>query len=70
MTLEGVAVEVAAAGGNGGGGGLWPGEDGRMVLCIPAINPPMLLARVAFGLCVRPRFLHDALVWVSSTSPP
>jgi hypothetical protein len=69
MTLEGVAVEVAAAGGNGGGG-VRPHAEGRMVLCIPAINPPMLLARVAFGLCVRPRFLHDALVWVSSTSPP
>ncbi len=54
MTLEGVAVDVAVA----------------LVLCIPAIDPPMMLARVAFGLCVGPRFLHDALVWVSSTSPP
>ena len=69
MTLGGVAVDVAVAGGDGGVG-VWPHAEGRMVLCIPVINPPIMLARVAFGLCVGPRFLHDALVWVSSTSPP
>ena len=41
-----------------------------MNLCIPATDPPMMLALVAFGLCVGPRFPHAMLVWESSTSPP
>ena len=72
MTLVGIAVGVAAAEGDRGGG-VRPHAEGRMVLCIPAIDPPIMLAlaaQVAFGLCVGPRFPHDALVWVSSTSPP
>ncbi len=53
----------------GGGGGLRPRANGRMVLCIPAVKPPMMLARLAFGLWVRLRLPHVALVWVSSTLP-
>ena len=70
MPLVGVAVDAAAAGGNGGGGGVQPHAEGRMVLCISAIDPPMMFAQVAFMLCVGPQFPHNALVWVSSTSPP
>ena len=70
MTLLGIAVGIAAAGGDG-----WREEygrmlEGRMVLCIPAIDLPIMLAWVAFGLCVGPRFPHNALVWVLSMSPP
>jgi len=54
MTLVEVAVGTAAAGGDGGGGGVRPHAEGRVDLCIPAIDPPMMLARVAFGLCVSP----------------
>ena len=43
------------------------GKDG---LCIPAIDPPMMLARVEFGLCVGPQFPHVMLVWELLTSPP
>ena len=39
-----------------------------MDLCIPATDPPMMLALVAFGLCVGPRFPQVMLVWESSTS--
>ena len=53
-----------------GGGGLRPHAEGRMDLCIPATDPPMMLALVAFGLCVGTRFPHVRLVWESSTSPP
>jgi len=53
---------VVAAAEDDRGGGVWPHAKGGMVLCIPAINPPMMLVRVAFGLCVGPRFLHNALV--------
>ncbi len=71
MTLVGIAGGIAADGGNGGGGRVWPHAKGRMVFCIPAIDPPIMLARVAFGLCVLgPQFPQDALVWVSSMSPP
>ena len=69
MTLVGDVVGVAAAGGNGGGG-VRPHAEERMVLCIPAIDPPIMLVRVAFGLCVGLRLSHDALVWVSSMFPP
>ncbi len=62
MTSVEVAVGAAAAGGEGGGGGLRPRAEGRMDLCIPAIDPPMMLARVAFGLCVGPRCPHVMLV--------
>ena len=41
-----------------------------MDLCIPVIDPLMMLARVAFGLCMGPRFPHVMLVWESSTLPP
>jgi hypothetical protein len=44
--------------------------EGRMVLCMPAINLPIMLVRVTLGLCVEPRFPHVALVWVSSRFPP
>ncbi len=40
MTLVGIAVGVAAAGGEGGGG-VRPHAEGRTVLCIPAIDPPI-----------------------------
>ena len=53
-----------------GGGGVRLHAKGRMDLCIPATDPPMMLALVAFGLCVGPRFPHLMLVWESSTSPP
>jgi hypothetical protein len=69
MTLVGVAVVAATAGG-ARGGGVRPHAKGRMVLCIPATDPPIMLARVAFGLCVGLRFPHVMLVWVSSMSPP
>jgi hypothetical protein len=70
MTLVGIAVGTAAAGGNNWGGEVQPRTDGRMVLCIPATNPPMMLARVALGLCARCQYPHVALVCQSSTSPP
>jgi hypothetical protein len=53
MTPVGVAVAAVAAEG-AGGGGVRPHAKGRMVLCIPATDPPIMLARVAFGLCVGP----------------
>jgi hypothetical protein len=53
MTPVGVAVAAVAAEG-AGGGGVRPHAEGRMVLCIPATDPPIMLARVAFGLCVGP----------------
>ncbi len=70
MHLVGIAVGVAAAGGNGGGGGLQPRANGRMVLRIPAVKPPMMLARLALGLWVGLRLPNIALVWASSTLPP
>ncbi len=43
-------------------GGVQPKVDGKMVLCIPATDPPMMLARVALGLCMGPDLPHVALV--------
>jgi hypothetical protein len=69
--LVDVAVGVAAAGGNeGGGGGLRPRADRRMVLCILAVKPPMMLAPIALGLWVGPQSPHVELVWALSTSLP
>jgi hypothetical protein len=62
MTPVGVAVGAAAAGGDRGGEGVRPHAEGRMDLCIPAIDPPMMMARVAFGLCVGPQVPHVMLV--------
>jgi hypothetical protein len=51
-------------------GGARPEAEGRMVLCVPAVDPPMVLAQVAWGLCIGPGLVHVVLVWLSSTSPP
>jgi hypothetical protein len=50
-------------------GGARPEAEGRMVLCIPTIDPPMVLVRVAWGLCIGPGLAYVALVWLSSRSP-
>ena len=47
-----------------------PAAEGRMDLCIPAADPPIMLARVAYLLCVGPGRPQVLLVWASSTSPP
>jgi hypothetical protein len=50
--------------------GAWPEADGRIVLCIPAIKPFIVLARVACQLCMGPGLPHVALVCESLTLPP
>ncbi len=50
-------------------GGARPEAEGRMVLCIPAIDLPMVLARVAWGLCIGPGLAHMALVWCHQLHP-
>ena len=39
-------------------------------MCIPATDPPIMLARVPYLLCVGPGRLQVLLVWASSTLPP
>ncbi len=51
-------------------GGARPEAEGRMDLCIPAVDPPMVLAWVAWGLCIGPGLAHMALVWLLSTLHP
>ena len=47
-----------------------PAAEGRMDLCIPAADPPIMLARVAYLLCVDKGCSQVSLVWALSTSPP
>ncbi len=51
-------------------GGAWPEAEGKMVLFIPAIDRPMVLAWVVWGLCIGPGLAHLALVLLLSTLPP
>ncbi len=43
-------------------GGALPEADGKIVLCMPAVKPPIVLARVACQLCEGPGLVQVALV--------
>ena len=43
-------------------GGVRPDVEGKMVLCIPATDPPMMLLRLVLGLCIGPGLTHVTLM--------
>jgi hypothetical protein len=43
-------------------GGVWPEAEGKLVLCIPETDLPMMLVWLALGLCIGPGLPHVALV--------
>ncbi len=51
------------------GGPVRPAAEGMMDLCIPATDPPIMLARVPYRLCIGLGLGHVLLVWVSLTLP-
>ncbi len=51
-------------------GGVWLHAEGKIVTCILATDPPMMLVRLVLGLCIVPGLPHVALVRVLSTSSP
>jgi hypothetical protein len=50
-------------GGGRGVGACLPAALGRMVLCMPRMEPPMVLVRVAVRWWFSPGREHVALVW-------
>jgi hypothetical protein len=50
--------------------GTHPAAKGKMVFCILVIDLPIIMARLAFGLCLGPGFPHVVLVWLLSISLP
>ena len=53
-----------------GGGGTRPDADGRMVLCIPPLEPPIVFCLVALRLWASPGLAQVMLLCMSSMSPP
>jgi hypothetical protein len=55
---------IVGAGARGGcmAGGTRPEAEGRIVLCRPAMLPPIVFNLVAFRMCDGPGLWHDMLV--------
>jgi hypothetical protein len=45
---------IIGVGAHGGRGGMRPEAQGRIVLCRPAVLPPIVFVLIAFGLCNGP----------------
>ncbi len=43
-------------------GGVWLEAKGKMVLCIPVTDPPMMVVQLALELCIGPGLPHVVLV--------